>query len=320
MLPSVLWLGLHFALKHMAVKKVSVKECFIETALWLANVKSNRFGRRYIWNLQTRLTLHKVENPRTLKLSVLCVAKRAVCPCLSAGAIRGVMHECLSCTWVCPTHCRMNSGTVLHSLSLFRSEVRVYLYRRWPCTSCGMYGTSHCSGRKGEHTEKSLKTQSAYRYLSCWAWEKQGLCWSGHSGCEWFKGDSWITAFLFYFYSTFSARRAHFAVAVCSVWVISVCWVWGLNKRGKIWGRLAVLLKNGKSRKLQPGVRATFICFLFKISRKKWKGKQNFSIRVREHFFWLEKNGTSLWRKKRTDREVGNGCCMLYLGFSTHCF
>lgn len=116
MLPSVLWPGLHFALKHMAVKKGSVKECFIETALWLANVKSNRFGRRYIWNLQTRLTLHKVENPRTLKLSVLCVAKRTVCPCLSAGAIRGVMHECLSCTWVCPTHCRMNSGTVLHSL------------------------------------------------------------------------------------------------------------------------------------------------------------------------------------------------------------
>lgn len=165
----MLWPELHFALEHMAVKKGSVKECFIETALGLANVKSNRFGRRYIWNLQTCLTLHKVENLRTVKLSVLCVAKRTVCPCLSVGAIRGVTHKCpvheyvpLTAAWILGLY---------YTLSVFSLGS--------VCTGGGLALAVECtalviapSGR-GEHTEKSLKTDSAYGYLSCWAWAKQ---------------------------------------------------------------------------------------------------------------------------------------------------
>lgn len=265
----------------MAVKKGSVKECFIETALGLANVKSNRFGRRYIWNLQTRLNLHKAENLRTVKLSVLCVAKRSVCPCRSVGAIRGVLHKCLSCMWVCPTHCCMNSGTFF-TLSLCSG-----LGLGSVCTGSGLAAAvecSHCSVRKrGVYWKEFINSfclwisqlLSLRKALAGW-----GLCWSGRSDCEWFKGDSWITAFLFFFYSILSLPfllgELFVQLLYVALWLISVCWVWSLNRRGKYeW--TSCFVKNWKKKKyLEKGLgldKATFICFLFKISIK--HGKKN---------------------------------------------
>ncbi len=191
-----------------------------------------------------------------------------------------------------------------------------------------MHGTSQCSVRKRGAYWKEFKNAfclwisqllSLRKAIAGW-----GLCWSGRSSCEWFKGDSWITAFLFYFYSIFSLPfllgELFVQLLNVAVWLISVFWVWSSNRRGKY--ERTVLLKtgkNGKSRKLRPGDKAAFICFLFQNLKEKWKGKQNFSIRVRECFLWLEKNGTNLWRKERTDREVSNGCCKFNLGFSTQC-
>lgn len=152
----------------------------------------------------------------------------------------------------------------------------------WPCTGCGMHGTSHCSVRKRGAYWKEFKNAfclwisqllSLRKAIAGW-----GLCLSGRSGCKWFNGDSWITVFLFYFYSIFSLPfllgELFVQLLYVAVWLISVCWVWSSYKRGKYeWTVLLKTEKNGKSRKLQPGDKATFIYFLFKISRK--NGKEN---------------------------------------------